>query len=162
MRARRDRRLDEIEEIYRRRYRYFAQVARAIVGDRERAIEAVQDGFANAIKSRSSFRGEGPLEAWVWRAVVNAARKATSRPLVEVGHEIDEGYEPSPALLEASPLVARLPERQRLVVFLRYYAGLDYRAIAQALEVEVGTVSASLAAAHRTIRKALQEVETNG
>ena len=40
--------------------------------------------------------------------------------------------------LEASPgddeevrgLMARLPERQRLVLFLRYYADLDYRAIA--------------------------------
>jgi RNA polymerase sigma-70 factor, ECF subfamily len=148
--------------MYRRRFPYFVQVARAIVGDQERSVEAVQDGFANAIRDRSSFRGEGPLEAWVWRAVVNAARKATRRPLVEVAHEIDEGYELQPALLEASPLVSRLPERQRLVVFLRYYAGLDYRAIAQALEVEVGTVSASLAAAHRTIRKAIQEVEANG
>jgi RNA polymerase sigma-70 factor, ECF subfamily len=160
--ARRDRRLDEIERIYRRRFPYFVQVARAIVGDHERSVEAVQDGFANAIRHRSSFRGEGPLEAWVWRAVVNAARKARRRPLVESAHEIDEGYDLPPALLEASPLVARLPERQRLVVFLRYYAGLDYRAIAQVLEVEVGTVSASLAAAHRTIRKALQEVEANG
>jgi RNA polymerase sigma-70 factor (ECF subfamily) len=162
MGARRDRTLEEIEEVYRCRFPYFAQVALAILGDRERAIEAVQDGFANAIKNRSSFRREGPLEAWLWRAVVNAARKAARRPLVEVGHEIDEGYEPTPALLAASPLVARLPERQRLVVFLRYYAGLSYREIAGVLEVEVGTVSASLATAHRTIGKALQEVETNG
>ena len=27
-------------------------------------------------------------------------------------------------MFEASPLIAQLPERQRLVVFLRYYAGL--------------------------------------
>ena len=85
----------------------------------------------------------------MWRAVVNAARKATRRPLVEAAHEVDEGYELPSALLEASPLVARLPVRQRLVVFLRYYAGLDYRAIAHVLGIEVGTVSASLAAAHR-------------
>jgi RNA polymerase sigma-70 factor (ECF subfamily) len=161
MRGRRDRRLDEIEVLYRSRFPYFVQVAGAIVGDRERAVEAVQDGFADAIRGRASFRGEGPLEAWVWRAVVNAARKATRRPLVEVAHEFDEGYETSPSVLEASPLVARLPERQRLVVFLRYYAGLDYRAIAQALEIEVGTVSASLATAHAAIRKALKEAEAN-
>jgi hypothetical protein len=36
------------------------------------------------IRSRDSFRGDGPLEAWVWRAAVNAARKATRRPLVDV------------------------------------------------------------------------------
>jgi RNA polymerase sigma factor (sigma-70 family) len=54
--------------------------------------------------------------------------------------------------------IAALPERQRLAVFLRYYADLDYRAIAAALDIEVGTVSATLSAAHVGLRKALQEV----
>jgi RNA polymerase sigma-70 factor (ECF subfamily) len=54
--------------------------------------------------------------------------------------------------------IAGLPERQRLAVYLRYYADLDYRAIAAVLEVEVGTVSATLSAAHRALRKNLEEV----
>jgi RNA polymerase sigma-70 factor (ECF subfamily) len=162
MRGFRDRRLDEIESLYRARFPYFVQVARAIVGDRERAVEAVQDGFADAIRGREGFRGDGPLEAWVWRAVVNAARKATRRPLVEVGSAIDEGYELASSVLEVSPLVSALPERQRLAVFLRYYAELDYRSIATALDVEVGTVSASLASAHAAIRKAVKEADVNG
>jgi RNA polymerase sigma-70 factor (ECF subfamily) len=41
-----------------------------------------------------------------------------------------------------------LPERQRLAVFLRYYANLSYEQIAEALGVQVGTVAASLNAAH--------------
>jgi RNA polymerase sigma factor (sigma-70 family) len=49
--------------------------------------------------------------------------------------------------------VSSLPERQRLVVFLRYFADLDYRSIAAALDVEVGTVSATLAAAHASLRR---------
>src|SRR5260221_2052400 len=49
--------------------------------------------------------------------------------------------------------VAALPERQRLAVFLRYYADLDYRAIGTVLGVEVGTVSATLSAAHTTLRR---------
>lgn len=162
MRGLRDRRLEEIEALYRERFPFFVQVARAIVGDRERAVEAVQDGFADAIRGREGFRGDAPLEAWLWRAVVNAARKATRRPLVEVGREADEECEVPSSVLEASPLVSALPERQRLVVFLRYYAGLDYRSIAAALGVEVGTVSASLASAHAAIRKTLREAEVNG
>ena len=162
MRALRDRRLNEIEQLYRQRLPHFAQVAQAITGDRERAVEAVQDGFADAIRSRGQFRGEGPLEAWVWRAVVNAAKKATRRPLVEVGRDVEQEYELTPLMLEASPLVSALPERQRLVVFLRYYAGLDYRSIAAALGVEVGTVSASLASAHAAIRKAVKEADSHG
>ncbi len=162
MRGRRDRRLEEIETLYRERFAYFVQVARAIVGDSERARDAVQDGFAAAIRGRESFRGDGPLEAWVWRMVVNAARKALRPPLVAAGADQFEIAELPPRLLETSPLVARLPERQRLVVFLRYYAGLDYRSIAAALEIEVGTVSAALATAHASIRKALDEVHANG
>ena len=53
--------------------------------------------------------------------------------------------------------IASLPERQRLVVFLRYFADLDYRSIATALDVEVGTVSATLAAAHAALRRAYKE-----
>jgi RNA polymerase sigma factor (sigma-70 family) len=54
--------------------------------------------------------------------------------------------------------VAALPERQRLAIFLRYFADLDYRSIAAVLEVEVGTVSATLAAAHAALRRSFQEV----
>jgi DNA-directed RNA polymerase specialized sigma24 family protein len=157
-----DRRLEEIEQLYRRRFPYFVQVAQAILGDRERAVEAVQDGFADAIRSRATFRNEGPLEAWLWRAVVNAAKKAIRRPLVEVGVDLDDGYEVPASVFELAPLIAALPERQRLAIFLRYYAELDYRSIAGVLGVEVGTVSASLAAAHAAIRKAVKEADVHG
>ena len=64
-------------------------MAVAIVGDPERAAEAVHDGFADAIRSRAGFRREGPLEAWVWRAVVNAALRARSS---EFDLELQESY----------------------------------------------------------------------
>jgi RNA polymerase sigma factor (sigma-70 family) len=53
--------------------------------------------------------------------------------------------------------VAALPDRQRLAVFLRYYADLDYAAIATALGVERGTVSATLSAAHHNLSSKLKE-----
>lgn len=161
MRGRRDRRLDEIESLYRERFSHFVGVARAITGDTERARDAVQEGFAEAIRARASYRGDGRMEAWLWRIVVNAAGRMTRRARVEVGTEPPE-IEAPPELIEVSPLLARLPERQRLVVFLRYYAGLDYRGIAEVLSIEVGTVSATLATAHAAIRKQIEEVSANG
>src|SRR2546425_5609146 len=106
-----DPRLHEIELLYARRFDEFLRVARAILGDRERALEAVQDGFAGAIRGRAGFRGEAPLEAWVWRSVVNAARKAGRRPLVEVGSRGEQWVELPAASPEVAPLVAALPER---------------------------------------------------
>ena len=159
-----DRRLAELEALYRGRHTHFVRVARAITGDPERATEAVQDAFAEAVRTRSSFRGDGALEAWVWRAVVNAARKALRRPLVEVGAvpAPDAELAAPSAAHELAPVLAQLPERQRLVVFLRYYADLDYRTIADVLGIEAGTVSATLSAAHTNVRRALQEVRADG
>ncbi len=98
----------------------------------------------------------------MWRSVVNAARKATRRPLVETAALADVPVVEDLRLRELAPSLARLPERQRLIVFLRYYADLDYRSIAEVIGVEVGTVSASLAAAHRSVRLLLEEVEISG
>jgi RNA polymerase sigma-70 factor (ECF subfamily) len=156
-----DRRLRELEALYRERVPYFVQVARAITGDRERALEAVQDAFVGLVKNRDDFRGDGPLEAWAWRAVVNAARNATRRPLVEVGREEDPAYAPPVEVEELAPLIASLPERQRHAVFLRYYADLDYRAISLVLGIEIGTVSATLATAHANLRKNLRKVQSD-
>ncbi len=98
------------------------------------------------------------------RFVINAARKKRRNYAREAqAHETavamngslphrEQGVEPA-------SLVAVLPERQRLVLFLRYYADLDYRRIAQILGVRTGTVSASLHAAHNTLRQALSEVD---
>jgi RNA polymerase sigma factor (sigma-70 family) len=51
-----------------------------------------------------------------------------------------------------------LPERQRLVLFLRYYADLGYSAIAEALGISPGTVASTLNAAHESLRRNLEEV----
>jgi RNA polymerase sigma factor (sigma-70 family) len=118
--VRTDRRRDELEQLYRSRYRHFVNVARGITGDSERARDAVQEGFAGAVRALDSFRGDGSLEAWVWRSVVNAALKSVRPRLVEVGAERADDVPAPAAVAELAPLVAALPERQRLIVFLRY------------------------------------------
>lgn len=154
---------DELEAVYRRRYRQFLRVATAILGDEEGGHDAVQEGFAQALRAQRSYRREGPVEAWLWRVVVNAAlasrRSRLSRHEAQetVGAASANGHCPDEAGVRA--WVAALPERQRLAVYLRYYADLDYGSIALALGVEVGTVSASLSSAHRALRRSLEEVD---
>jgi RNA polymerase sigma-70 factor, ECF subfamily len=190
--------LSELEVLYRERFAEFRRVAAAIVGDYEAARDVVQDAFGSAIRRRASFRREGPLEAWVWRTVVNTARdhrrQAEEAPFRSELRRLDgsvqtnaqaeptrsEGGIASDALAALrtehgssesshnghSPLVDRvaaaialLPERQRLVLFLRYYADLDYAAIADTLDITAGTVAATLNAARTALRRTLQEVQ---
>jgi RNA polymerase sigma factor (sigma-70 family) len=156
--------LAEIESLYREQFSDFVAVAASIVADRETAREAVQEAFASVVRGRRQFRGEGRLEAWVWRVVINAARKRKKRQaqhdvIVRDAEASTNGALPNEAEeLDIATLVAVLPERQRLVLFLRYYADLDYRSIAQVLNVKTGTVSASIHAAHANLRRILKEV----
>jgi RNA polymerase sigma factor (sigma-70 family) len=148
-----------LEEAYRVRLEVFVRVAAAIVGDRDWAVDVVHEAFVRALARAGDYRGEGSVEAWVWSVVVNEARRAASAqpaPLAPI--------EPKASVSRLDQvdglrrLVAALPERQRLVLFLRYYADLDYRSIAVATGVEPGTVAATLSHAHASLRRALGEV----
>ncbi len=159
---RRGARSAEIEAIYRERFRGFLLSMTALLRDGEAALDVVQEGFALALSRRESYRGDGSLEAWVWQIVLNVARdRLRSRQRHDEGlrsetvraeNELDGDGELLVSLLA-------LPERQRLAIFLRYYADLSYEQIAEALGVRPGTVAASLNAAHAALRRDLAEVE---
>lgn len=153
-----------LEQLYRDRHPAFARVAIALLGDREHAHDAVQDAFARAVRARRSYRGESSPETWVFALLVNVCRDERRRrtaPAAAVsegqslGH-VRNGHPQDWPELHAA--VAALPERQRAAVFLRYFADLDYDAIAAALGIERGTVAASLHAAHANLRTTLKEV----
>ena len=114
--------LAEIEGLYRSRFADFLRVSTAITGSLESGRDAVHEAMVSSVRSRKTYRGEGTVEAWLWRAI------------------------------------RALPERQRLVLFLRYYADLDYGAIAVVLGIRPGTVGAALNAAHDALRGRIREV----
>jgi RNA polymerase sigma-70 factor (ECF subfamily) len=149
--------VDDLERLYRAKLSDFVRAATAITGDRETGRDAVQEAFVKAVRRRRRYRGNGTLEAWVWRIVINAARDARRR---SVRHE-----EPVNRVAEdARPLglpLQLLTERQREILFLHYYADLDYETIGAALSISPGTVGATLSAARATLRRALaKEVAT--
>jgi DNA-directed RNA polymerase specialized sigma24 family protein len=145
--------VEELEALYRDRLREFTRAAAAIAGDEESGRDAVQDAFARALRKRRRFRGDGNLEAWVWRIVVNAARDAGRRRRRKHAAAL-----PVEARAEGLGLpLELLSERQREVLFLHYYADLDYTTIADALGISPGTVGATLSAARQTLRGALMK-----
>ena len=150
--------LDELEAIYRGRYAIFLRVALAVTRDEQAARDAVHDAFVLAVRKRDRLRSERALEPCVWRIVVNEARKRRrneGRHIRDVEPAVGS-YDPAELNVDVRAVVAALPERQRLALFLRYYADLDYAAIAAALGVKPGTVAATLSAAHSTLRRELE------
>jgi RNA polymerase sigma factor (sigma-70 family) len=150
---------EAIEAVYRDRGADFLRFALAKTGDPDRARDALQEGFARAIRSRGGFRGSGSLEAWICRCVLNAAHDAARTDAREHALEPEAvAGDPGESDATVRAAVLRLPQRQRDALFLRYYLDFDYAAIAEALGVEIGTVSATLHAARQTLARALQEV----
>ena len=151
----------EIERVYRESRERFVRTAAAIIGDWRAGEDAVHDAFVSAVCRRRDFRGEGSAEAWLWTIVLNAtrARARQAQPLAssEPTEAVADGHDARRALIRE--VVQELPERQRLALFLRYYADLDYEAIAAALAIRPGTVAATLHTAHARLRRALLEVD---
>jgi DNA-directed RNA polymerase specialized sigma24 family protein len=154
--------LDRIEQTYRTHQARFRRVAFAILRDEEDAREAVQEAFARAIRSRSTFEHDGDPAAWIWRTLVNTCHDVARRRrlLVLPVDPADAWSMTGVGADDVRAVVAQLPERQRLVLFLRHYADLSYAQIAMALGIEVGTVSATLNAAHASLRWRLEEVRS--
>jgi DNA-directed RNA polymerase specialized sigma24 family protein len=159
VRAPRGATVEELETLYRGGFQAFLRVATAVAGEQEAGRDAVQSAFVSAVRNRRSFRREGSLEGWLWTIVIREARR--SAPLAH--QTLDEaaalattngagGSDP----YGVRPFIASLPPRQREAVFLRYFADLDYRTIARVLDVEPGTVSATLSSAHQTLRERLE------
>lgn len=154
--------VEALESLYRADLPRFVRAATAIVGDEGAGRDAVQDAFVQAVRKRTGYNGEAPLETWVWRIVINEALALRRRRAAEVTWASESATTPSTNHVPehdsaVRAWVAALPERQRLAVFLRYFADLDYQSIAVALEVEVGTVSATLATAHAALRRSYEE-----
>lgn len=145
--------------LYRSHFGTFLRVATAVAGEQEAGRDAVQSAFVSAVRNRRSFRGEGSLEAWLWTILVREARRAAPTAHASLDETVeapatngDGGEDPD----GVRRFIAALPPRQREAVFLRYFADLDYRTIARVLDVEPGTISATLSTAHQTLRKRLE------
>jgi RNA polymerase sigma-70 factor (ECF subfamily) len=154
-----DRTAVAIERLYRERFVRFRNGVAPVAGSYEAAHDAVQEGFARALRSSRQYAGRGSLEGWVWRIVLRAALEQR-RPGEEVSLDaVDPVFVEPERDLELAAALRALPPRRRLVVFLRYFADLPYRTIAEVLELDAGTVAATLAQARRSLGAILAEEE---
>jgi RNA polymerase sigma-70 factor (ECF subfamily) len=154
------------------------RLARWISGKRADAEDIVQEASLRAFKGIRTFSG-GNTRAWALTIVRNTSYSwlAKNRPsMVVLTEDLDqrarEAMEhaagddvPTPeaaliAKMEAEEVrnaVAALPLPFREVLVLREIHDLDYRSIADVIQVPIGTVMSRLARARKLILAALQE-----
>jgi RNA polymerase sigma-70 factor, ECF subfamily len=153
--------VEAIEELYRSRYSSYRAGVAALTGS-DAARDVVQEAFAQALRDRAEFRGEGSLAAWVWRIAFRTALRTRAKGGREL--TLDELVETAPVPRaerdpELAEAVRALAPRRRLVVYLRYFADLPYAEIASLLDISEGTVAATLSQAHAELLDQLRDKE---
>ena len=150
--------LDEIEASIPALRRY----AHALVRDRDRADDLVQDCLERAVAKRHSWRGDGPLQAWLFRILINRHRDLQRRAPAP-GHLVaveDLAAKPSQAgaqdaqlaLREVHDAMARLPSDQREALLMVALEGKSFDQAAVILDIPKGTLMSRLARARATLR----------
>ncbi|HEV8463294.1 MAG TPA: RNA polymerase sigma factor [Gaiellaceae bacterium] len=146
-----------IEELYRARYTRFRNGVAPVAGSYDSAHDAVQEGFARALRASTQYSGRGSLEGWVWRIVLRTALEQR-RPGEEISlDDVDPMFVEPERDFALTAAVRALPPRRRIVVFLRYFADLPYRTIAEVVAIDEGTVAATLAQAREALAAILDE-----
>jgi RNA polymerase sigma-70 factor, ECF subfamily len=132
-----------------------------------RAPDLTQETFVRVLRALPRFDPDGPAKLSTWiltiatRLALNELRRPEPGPLVSepisttrVDHDLERKQ-----LGEAIAAgIAALPDAQRAVLVLREYHELDYAEIADALELDVGTVKSRLSRARAALRAHLTEL----
>jgi RNA polymerase sigma-70 factor (sigma-E family) len=119
-----------------------------LCGDWSRASDYVQEGLIRVYVAWPRLVRRGGELAYARKAVVSAfldaSRKRSSTERPEAEHrERSSGEDVATAVADRAALMAalaRLPERQRACVVLRYFEELDVRETAAAMRCSEGTV----------------------
>lgn len=151
------------------------RVAYRLLGHEADALDAVQDGFANALTNLSRFRGQSSFKTWLLKIVSNAAldigrvrkrrdTRCVGAPtddlpflMVEDGPPPDAGLERADLRALLADALNRLPAAQRQTFVLHVDGELSYKEVAQALGISIGTVMSRLFYARQRLRSYLAE-----
>lgn len=150
-----------------------------MVSDTATAEELVQETFLRVHRSRERYRAESRFSTWLYRIGTNLALNELRRPRRKWPHaSVDDSESPVPlvaggagpeTLVEARLAVAelgreleRLPERQRMALWLSAVEGFSYAEVAEALETSDKSVKSLVHRARATLAERLPPPSGNG
>jgi len=155
-----------------RRYQnYVFRLCYLVMRNEQDAEDMAQETFVRAFRAlpRFEIRVGKSFEAWLYRIAVNTCRSRLRRrwhqaslwpePAVDTPGEAE--HQPDYRLIESEQrdeilaAVNTLNEKHRLVVILRYYAGLTNEEIAETLRIPSGTVRSRLHTARQQLKSLL-------
>jgi RNA polymerase sigma-70 factor (ECF subfamily) len=164
-----------IGALIRRYQNYVFRLCFLVMRSEQDAEDMTQETFIRAFRALPRFevREGASFEAWLYRIAVNACRSRMRRKWYQVlpwpnpAPDVVAEPEAQPDRLvvkderrnEILTAIDSLGEKHRLVVILRYYAGLSNEEIAQTLSIPSGTVRSRLHTARQRLKAVLADNE---
>jgi RNA polymerase sigma-70 factor (ECF subfamily) len=149
-----------------------------LVDNAEDAQDVVQEAFLSAYQSLDSFKGHSEFFTWLYRIAYNTAISLKRKQRVtlslsaggagEGNHEpLDEsdltrpgqGLERAEEERRIQAALNRLSPEHRMVLILKDMEGQKYEAMAEILQVPIGTIRSRLHRARSELRAILQQEE---
>jgi RNA polymerase sigma-70 factor (ECF subfamily) len=150
---------DAFRELIERHERYIYTLIIRMVGHPQTAEDLAQEVFIKLYRSIDAFRGDAKLTTWLYRLAVHTAadyrRSRSRRPLEALVDRIRGWFaSPNPQPEEQflaqeeresmQMMVAELPDKYKLVVYLYHYRQMSYKEIADITGLPVKTVETRL------------------
>lgn len=136
------------------------------LGNRDEAVDLLQDVYVAAVKGIGSYRGAGSLESWLAGIALRKARDWKRRLLGRMKHtdtlegdpKVEQGLpQPDPEQgVRLRQALARLPERQRSAVLLHEWMGYSFREVGDALGVSEATARVHAFRGRESLRRMLE------
>lgn len=161
--------------LYERHVDLVFRLALREVGDRDAAMDIVQETFLRVARGLEGFRGDSSFRSWIARIAINRSRtwlrgRSGRR---EVSLEAapapsDDAPGPEAAAVRsdlaerAFAFVRTLPDQQRDVILLRTTEGYSYREIAEILGTSEGSCRVSYHHGMSKLREHLADPERAG
>lgn len=158
--------MEAFESIYKSASGFVYNVALRITGNSADAQEITQDVFVKIYHSLKSFQFRSSFKTWAYRIAVNTAinmRKKISKEQSRRGNfdktilnhassqRTDENIKQQDKEGLVNFLLDKLNPDQRACIVLRELEGLDYKEIAQALNININTVRSRLKRARQAL-----------
>jgi RNA polymerase sigma-70 factor, ECF subfamily len=169
--------LADFEWIVPQHQKQIYRILLCMVRDADTADTLTQECFLRAYKKCGGFRGESNLATWLVRIAINLAndhnrnqrwafwRRLTRTDKIEAIPALGAQRSPEQALIDSESVkaimaaVEKLSQRQKTVFLLRFVEDMSLEAIADAMNLEIGTVKSHLNRALDAVRRLKSGIE---
>jgi RNA polymerase sigma-70 factor, ECF subfamily len=154
---------DAFEQLYLHHREWVVAVAYRFTGDREEALDVMQETFAYLFGKFPGFTLSARLTTFLYPVLKNLCvdRLRKRRPTLDANELADRLAAPPapPSATDVQRLLYRLPPQPREVLLLRFVDDLSLAQIAAALDVPLGTVKSRL---HNALDRLRRETADSG